>query len=224
MEENILLLDPEDVEDVLFNIEKQFALRFGNMEFAEKKTFGEICDHIANKIDLQHLDDCTTQQAFYKLRHAFASTLNIDPKTIRPDALLDTLLPTNGRRHRIRSIEKQLGFRLGILRPDLRFWQPLFFLGLFSLVIIFFRWELGLAMLLLSGTGLWLTAITSKKLSVKTMKGLTRKIAGEHYLECRSKPGTFNRKEIGSIMAGLLLQDADIASNDLRPAKIWGHP
>jgi hypothetical protein len=75
---------PEDIEDVLRLVEKSYNLKFESNELAHIRTFGELSDHIVSKINLDYRDDCTDQQAFYKLRNAIANTsggekFKIDP-------------------------------------------------------------------------------------------------------------------------------------------------
>ena len=87
--------------------------------------FGELCDHIANKIQLDNSDNCTSQQAFYKLRDTISSTLQIDKKTISTDLSLPDLLPRESRRSRTKKLEQQLGFKIHILRPPRWFTRTL---------------------------------------------------------------------------------------------------
>jgi len=91
-------VDPDDIRDLLVKVEKSFDMKFGSTELMHIITFGELCDHIANKIQLAHSKDCTSQQAFYKLRDAMASILQIDYKTITISSALLHLLPKQSRR------------------------------------------------------------------------------------------------------------------------------
>lgn len=54
-------VDPEDVEELLAKVEKSFDIKFVGNELIHIETFGELCDHIVNKIQLDHADDCTSQ-------------------------------------------------------------------------------------------------------------------------------------------------------------------
>jgi len=63
-------IDPEDISDTLAKIENSFGIKFGKTELAKTMTFGELCDIICSRIELEHSDDCTTQQAFYKIRQS----------------------------------------------------------------------------------------------------------------------------------------------------------
>lgn len=110
-------VDPDDISELLVKVEKSFDIKFGKTELLNISTFGELCDHITDKIQLQHSNDCTSQQAFYKLRNAIASTLRIDHKTISTDFSLIDLLPKQNRRSLVEKLEDNLGFKLHILRP-----------------------------------------------------------------------------------------------------------
>lgn len=91
-------IDPEDISDVLVKVEKSFGFKFGDTELKDTKTFGELCDIITSKVQGVNSNDCTTQQAFYKLRNAIADTLQIDKTGITPDTDLQKLFPKNIRR------------------------------------------------------------------------------------------------------------------------------
>jgi hypothetical protein len=73
-------IDPDDISDLLIKVENSFNITFSDTELTHISMFGELCDHIANKIQLDHTDDCTSQQAFYKLRDAISLILQIDKK------------------------------------------------------------------------------------------------------------------------------------------------
>ena len=108
-------IDPEDIEDLLLEVEASFDIKFTDNELAHVRTFGDIIDHIKSKIKLVNTDDCTTQQAFYKLRRAIFTTLQIDKDRLTPDTLLQELLPRKTRKTGIESIEQALGFKLSLI-------------------------------------------------------------------------------------------------------------
>ena len=51
--------DPEDIEDLLVKVETSFGISFAENELAHIKTFGELSDHVSDKIQLDKSDDCT---------------------------------------------------------------------------------------------------------------------------------------------------------------------
>jgi len=55
--------DPEDISDVLVIIERSFGIKLLENELSGTNTFGELCDIISARIQLEHADDCTAQQA-----------------------------------------------------------------------------------------------------------------------------------------------------------------
>ena len=199
--------DTEDIEDLLLKIEKSFDIEFGYAELMHITTFGELCDHIANKIQLDTSDDCTTQQAFYKLRNSISATLNADYKTITTNSPLNEILPRQTRRKKIAELENNLGFQLNILRPPHWVTKSLVILLLASIVGLFFRWQ-GWLGLFISLGGLWFSNKTANELDVQTVGQLAEKMTRENYLKSRRSPTTFNKREIEKVLT-------DWFSNDL---------
>lgn len=193
-------IDPDDIADLLGKVEKSFNIRFGHTELMHISSFGELCDHIANKIELEHLNDCTSQQAFYQLREAISSTLQIDKKSISPDSSLADLFPANSRRSKIRKLEGYLGFKLSILRPPRWITGMLAILLIASFLALFFAWQIGLPGLLLSIAGLWLTNNTGNELVLHSVRQIAEKMTRENYLRSRRNPESFNKKEIENIL------------------------
>lgn len=201
-------IDSEDAGDLLIKIEKSFDIKFGDTELMHITTLGELCDHIANKIQLDNSDDCTTQQAFYKLRNAISATLNTDNKTITTDFPLNEILPRQSRREKIADLENNLGFQLNILRPPHWVTSTLIILFLASIVGLFFKWQYGLLGLFISFGGLWVSGKIGNELDVQTVGELAEKMTRENYLKSRRNPKTFNKNEIEKVLT-------DWFSNDL---------
>ena len=208
-------IDPEDIEDLLVKVEDSFDIKFADNELAHVKTFGEMCDHIKNKIQLDHTDDCTTQQAFYKLRSSLISALQVDKEQITPDSLLADLLPRQIRKSKTKQIEQCLGFRLSLLRPPHYVTGFLVLLLLSSLVGLAFAWQFALAGLGLSIGGLWLTTKTGNELDLKTVGQLAEKMTRENYIKSRRNPKTYNDNEIEKVLTDLFSNDLVINKSKL---------
>ncbi|GHC65896.1 acyl carrier protein [Ulvibacter litoralis] len=200
--------DPEDIEDLLVKVEKSFGIEFSENELVNVRTFGELCDYIKNKIQLDKQDDCTSQQAFYKLRNVLTSILKVDKNEITPDTQLADLLPRQIRKTRINQIEQSLGFKLSLLRPPHFVTTFLLLLLLGSIISLFFSWQLGLGGMGLSIGGLWLAFKIGNELDLKTVGQVAEKMTRENYLKSRRNPKTFNEKEIERVLI-------DWFSNDL---------
>ncbi len=117
--EGILLenIDSEDIFDVLLLIQRSFNIHFQENELAEVKNFGELCDLIHEKIKLKHHDDCTSQQAYYKLSQALVSTLKLEKVNLNPDTLIEDIIPRKNRIKKVRMLEKTLDMKLLLLSP-----------------------------------------------------------------------------------------------------------
>jgi|SRR5690606_30403182 len=213
-------IDPDDISDLLVKVEKSFDIKFGDTELMHISTFGELCDHIANKIQLDNSDDCTSQQAFYKLRDTILSTLQIDNKTISTNYSLADLLPRESRRSRTKKLEKQLGFKLNILRPPHWVTGTLVIILLASLVGLFFNWQIGLSGLVFSIAGFWFANKIGNELDLQTVGQVAEKMTRENYLKSRRNPKTFNKNEIEKVLTDWFSNDLDLDKNKLtREAK-----
>lgn len=208
-------IDPEDIEDLLVKVEDSFDIKFADNELAHVQTFGEMCDHIKGKIQLENTDDCTTLQAFYKLRTAIATTLQLDRHELTTDTLLADLLPRRTRRTRTKKIEHELGFKLSLLRPPHFVTGFLALLLLASFIEVFFNWQLGLAGLGLSIGGLWLAGETANELDIKTVGQLAEKMTRENYLKSRRNPKTYNDNEIEKVLTDWFSNDLGIDKTKL---------
>ncbi len=194
-------IDSEDIEDLLKKVETSFDIKFVGDELVHITTFGQLCDHIADKMQLDDSDDCTSQQAFYKLRSAISSTLEIDDKTISTDCPLSELLPRQSRRARTKKLEKHLGFKLNILRPPHWVTGTLLILILAFLLGLFFDWQVGLLGIVFSIAGLWFANKIGNELELQTVAQVVEKMTRENYLKSRRNPKTFNKNEIEKILS-----------------------
>lgn len=193
-------IDSEDIGDLLVKVESSFNIKFVGNELAHITTFGQLCDHITNKIRLDNSDDCTSQQAFYKLREAISLTLKIDSKTISTDFLLNDILPKQNRRSNTKKLEKHLGFKINILRPPHWVTGTLVVILIASIVGLFFNWQIGLIGLVVSIAGLWFANKIGNELELQTVGQVVEKMMRENYIKSRRNPKTFNKKEIEKVM------------------------
>ncbi len=209
-------IDYEDLEDLLWRIEESFDIKFETNELAHVKTYGEFCDAIKEKIKLDHSDNCTTQQAFHKLREAITNSSDLERNKITPSSQLKDIFPRKSRKNQIKKIEKQLGFNLSILRP------PHFITGFFvllfiaSLVGLAFAWQYGLAGLGFSIGGLWISNKIGIELDVKTVEELTEKMTRENYVKSRRNFQTINKNEIDNILEDWFVNFLGISKSGLK--------
>ena len=207
--------DPEDISDVLLKVEKSFDFRFGDTELKNVKTFGELCDIVVNKIEGDNLNDCTTQQAFYKVRDALAETLSIDKSKIVPATALQELLPKHKRRQLISQVDKLLRCKVDILQPKGWITMTLIVAILTSLIGLFIFWKIALAILVISILGIRLADKSGIELNLETVGQLAEEISREHYRQVRRNKNTVNRSEIVSKVKGLFMHDLMLKESEL---------
>lgn len=208
-------IDAEDLEDFLVRVETSFDIQFVGNELVNITTFGQLCDHIVDKIQLDNTDDCTSQQAFYKLRDAISLTFQLDNKTISPDFTLADLLPRKSRRSSTKKLEKQLGFKLNILRPPKWVTEILYIVLITSLFGLIFDGQIGLLGVVFSFVGLWFANKIGNELDLQTVGQVAEKMTRENYLISRRNPMTFNKNEMEKVITGWFSDYFKIDKNKL---------
>ena len=193
-------IDPEEIGYLLVEVQKSFNIKFKDGELNGIENFGELCDHINNKIDLGNADDCTSQQAFYKLRHAFSTTLKIDNQEITRYRKLEDLFPKPTRRSKVKILEQHLGMNLKTLTSPAWVILTLLALSLLSLLCFFYSWKLALSGISLSIVGFWIADLTANELNPENIEQLVKQMTRENYLKSRRNPETFNRKEVELVL------------------------
>jgi len=217
-----LKIDSEDLEDMLLKIEDSFDIRFETNELAHVNTYGEFCDAIKDKINLNHSDDCTTQQAFYKLREAISNSVDIERKKIAPTTKLAEIFPRKTRKNQVNTLETNLGFKLSILRPPHFVTSFLAILLLASFIMLFIDWQYGLIGLGLSIGGFWISSKLGNELDVATVRELAEKMIRENYVKSRRNSKTINKNEIDKILEDWFVDFLDVKRSKLtRDAQLY---
>ena len=200
-------IDPEDFVDSLGKLEKSFGAKFAFYSFKEAKTFGDICDIIQSQLELTDKNDCTTQQAFYKLRKTISCTQNIEERNITPATKLEFIFPELNRRQNIQQFQLALGFSVNIL--TMKTWLA-WSIGLGFLISIIALFINGLYAFIGFSFFALVTRVadkTAKELDLATVGELTKKISREQYASVRRQCGTLNRNEIVRTIQDLFIAD-----------------
>ena len=209
-------IDSEDIDDMLMKVEESFGFKFGKDELKNITTFGELCDIITNKVQGNNTNDCTTQQAFYKLRNAISTTLIIDKDSILLDTNMQELFPRRNRRQRFRKLQEELGFSLGLL--DIKEWIGwTIFIGIIlSIITFFFNWQIALIGLVFFIVVGWTTnKFFAKELYPITVGQLAEKLSRENYFKARRNSATVNRNEIAQKVKELFSKDLELEESAL---------
>jgi len=213
-------IDSEDACHLIIKIERSFDIRFEETELIHIKTFGELSDLITNKIQLENSDDCTTQQAFYKLRDGITTLFNIDKEAITTDYQLDSFLPRKKRKEKLRRLENHLNVHFNILKPRQWITNTLLILLLGSIIGLIFQWQLGLLGFCFSLSGLWTSNKVGNELKIQTVGQLAEKMTREYYIRSRRDSKTVNKNEIEKILTEWFTKELGLDKSKLtREAK-----
>lgn len=203
--------EDEDIFDVVLKLEKSFGLRFEKDAFYNVKTFGDLCDVFSNSLQGDNSDDCSSQQAFYKVRSAIAATQSIEKNSITLDTNLQDVFPRHNRRLKIKKLQDELDITFNIL--DIKSWLGwTIFIGIVgSLIMFFFKWQFALTgLLFFIAVGWTAYKFFAKEFDLTTVRQLTEKLAKENYVDIRRIKGTVNRQEILKIIIDTFSNDLDI--------------
>lgn len=215
-------IDIEEIESFLEEIENSFKIRFFSDELIHITNFGQLCDAITNKIELDNSSNCTSQQAFYKLREAIGLILNIEKRTITLNLPISGLFPKKTRISNIKKLESNLGFKLNLLAPPL--WLSILFSILFilSFVTLFFVLSFGLLGILISIIGFKVSNENGTELNLKTIRQIVEKMTRENYMKSRRNKNTFNKNEIENVLIDWFSNQFDLDKTKLtRETKLF---
>lgn len=112
-------------------------------------------------------------------------------------------------------LEKQLGFKLNILRPPHWLTITLLILFLASFICLFFHWQFGLLGLIFSIGGLWLANKIGNVLDLETIGQVAEKMTRENYLKSRRNSNSFNKNEIEKVLTEWFCKDLDLNKSKL---------
>jgi len=205
-------IDPEDISHMLTKIQHSFDISFEQEDLNPIKNFAGLCDAVVKKMKVKQADGCSTQHAFYILRNAINLSVPADKDLIKPQTKLCNIFPRDTRLQVIAEIEKEMGFKMNLLKPK-GMVVFIFSLMLGASVVGLFFWPVIAAVgLLLSIAGLILAGKFGKEMPVKTLGDLAEKISKEHYRNCRKNASTVNYNEVSEKLRELFIRELYMGS------------
>ncbi|GEC71212.1 hypothetical protein SAMN05443543_101266 [Flavobacterium flevense] len=210
--------DLENIEDLIPSIEKMYKINFQENELAELTNFDEFCEKIVAKINLENIDNCTTQQAFYKLRKSIVDIGIAEKNEINTQTKLREIFPRKNRRKNVRSLEKNIGFELNLINPPQIISISLLVLILISIVFLFINLKFGILGIGISVISFKLANKFGKEIEMESIRELIEKMTTENYLNVRTKKNTINRKELKNVISNWFADNLGIEKNELKKA------
>lgn len=210
--------DDLDIHNIVLKVEKSFGIQFESNELETVSTFGQFCDAVAKKIQLTSVSDCTSQQAFYKLRQALV--LYRPSCTITPKTCLKLVVPNKRRRQFIRSVEAELGFELDILGSPKAIATANLIVFVVSLLALWVHAAAGLIGICISIMSMVYADEYGTTLRVETVGQVVERMTRSHYIKSRRNPATANQiemvKQLQTLFQHELGLDLPLLSRDAR--------
>lgn len=208
----------EDLEDSLFQFEKKYGIRFTQEELNSIESIEDLTNAIINKFDDENINDCTSQQAFYKLKEILMR-LDIGGFEINPKTKLEQLIPRKNRIQNVKKIEKELGFKLEILQPKSIIIYTLLLLSVCVIITAFFNFFYAIIFGIVLFYLFKITVKTGKEFEIKTVGELAKEITRENYFNVRRTPKTINKKEFKKVVLDWFSDRMDIEKEELKSAR-----
>jgi hypothetical protein len=226
MEAPNLAIDSADFGlDIIPAIEKSFGFKFEQADFTNVRTYGELCALVRSKLPEAAATDCTSQQAFYKLRQALLSH-TVEQK-ISPATTLAEILPAQREQRQLAAaaIEQHLGMKLSLLDMPLAVEA----VGIALLLLSFCFSLIGGFLLGVSGVLIGLAGIAvaifvfdlgarfGSTLRYSTVRDVVLAMSSTYYRQSRRDPSTVNPRELTDCLNYLFVDMAGVKLAELTP-------
>ena len=209
------IYEVEDIEDLIPEIEKMYNFTFENHELENVTNFDQFAELIIEKIDLENVESCTTQQAFYKLRKSISELGILEKNKLNTETKLKEIFPRKNRREIVKSLEENIGFKLNIINPPLILINSLLVFGIVSFILLFIFLKIGIIGFGITILGFYLSLKFGKEIQLNSVRELVAKITTENYLNLRTESNTINRKELKKVILEWVSENSGIKKEKL---------
>ena len=226
MEAPNLGIDSEDLGfDIFPAIEESFGFKFKQADFTDVRTYGDLCTLVRAKLPGAAATDCTSQQAFYKLRQALLS--HTAANNVSPTTTLAEILPTQRVERRLvaAAIEQHLGMKLSLLDMPPAVQAGGMILSLFSFLFTLiggFLWGVSGVLIGLAGIAVAIIVFNlgtrfGSTLRYYTVRDVVLAMSSTYYRQSRRNPSTVNPREITDRLNYLFVDMAGVELAELTP-------
>lgn len=207
----------EDLDYAIEDFVNQYDLPLDPKKLAEVRNVAEMIELLVSTFAQERKEDCTSQQAFYKLRTVLQKYTN--ESGIKPSTRLEELFPKRNRIENIKRVEEELGIKLAILKPkdDVTAMFIVIFLGLFAL--LFFA-----TLYALVGGVIWsfaykVTKDYGKEFKVDTVGEVVKLMVEKNYFKSRRDSNTMNEQEFRDVIIDYLVDKVGLEREEFLNAK-----
>lgn len=173
------------VAEAIAKLNSHFNIQLPMEEFrSQEYSRSSIRDILIQKVMDEVSGEWTADIAFRKIRSSAARVMNQQPESITADTLLDELIPSNGRKEKIKAISDDIGVPLDVLKPNSKIYGFLIFLFFACIPIaIGMDWFLsGIAMVVILIL-IYILSKTGNHFKMKTVGQMADVIAWKNYLQ-----------------------------------------
>ena len=216
----------ESVE-LIMDVEDAFGIQIADEEASKIVTVGELYETILGKLKQARSEECMTAKMFYRLRRGLSALTGASRRAVRPDTLLEALVPSSRRREFWRHLGQLLKMDLPSLqRPR---WvansMAAVILGLIAVTILAASIPSTLSPILpgVAAVGLILTAgrltrpwATHLKPG-QTIGGLTKILLQDNFGVLAAETGHVNEKEVWDSLVAAMATSLRVPKEELRP-------
>lgn len=205
--------DGLDIDEIIITIEKSFDIKIDDKDSNGIKTYGDFETLILSKINGDEKNDCTSQQAFYKLRNIISETFNINKEDIKLETKLDQIFPKKNRIKNIQLLEKELSIKNKFLTHSAIQFIVLFMVFSSSVIFLYFN---SLYAIILFSIGMILSEeLKTKKFAFNDIREVSEFLKNENYKNSRKNTNSFNPIEIKDIVKNIFSDKLDIEKSKL---------
>lgn len=208
----------EDLDYAIEDFVNQYDLPLDPKKLAEVRNVAEMIELLVSTFAQERKEDCTSQQAFYKLNTTLQKYTN--ESDIKPSTRLEELFPKQNRIENIKSAEEELGFKLSILKPKeykvLMLWLFFFVLVVFTFYQQFLLVALGIVVLYFVRGIIF---ENGEEFKVDTVGELVKLMVEKNYFKSRRDPNTMNEQEFRDVIIDYLVDKVGLEREEFLNAK-----
>jgi hypothetical protein len=98
-----------DAVELVMAVEEKFGINITDQEATKARTVGDLKRLVRAKLDISDASECLTQRAFHLIRRTVITELGVPRRSLRPDTLLEGLVPPSTRRESWQKLQAALG-------------------------------------------------------------------------------------------------------------------
>jgi hypothetical protein len=162
-------------------------------------------------MDKENVNDCTSQQAFYKIREAICKLKSLDKNAITTSTELKDIFPKDSIRKDFKYIGEIIGIKLSYFRPKKIISSILLILIVSSFILIFIKPLIGIIGFIIFITLLRLAYRFSRQLDFKTVGEFADKVSTFDYAQIRRFSNTANYSEIEKRVSKIITESLGVS-------------